>query len=128
MELSRITDLTIRYLRKEITLAEQAELNEWLDQSPVNRERFVQRVEEHRLAQSLAIMEDGIDLKESMQAEIIWGQKPVQKLRPYWRRVALAAVFIPLAGICLVVLWLYKGRHVIAPQQTIAVHDLLPGG
>ncbi len=128
MELSRITDLTIRHLTKEITLAEQAELDEWLDQSPVNRERFAQRVEEQRLAQSLVIFEDGNDLKESMRAQIVWEQQPVRKLRPLWRRVAMAAIFIPLAGICLLVLWLYKGRRVTAPQQAIAIHDLLPGG
>lgn len=57
MNSNRITDLTWKYLKSEISDAEREELNEWLS-DPVNRERFEQRIKMEGVLEGVISVDD----------------------------------------------------------------------
>jgi transmembrane sensor len=106
MDINRITDLTLKYIRKEILPEEQAELDEWLDRSPYNRERFEARIKEENILTAISIFQEAESIKPVAITQMVW-QKELQqpnkhhitKTRLWWRTLAIAAVFIGLVAI-----------------------------
>jgi len=126
MDMNRITALTVKYLRKEITPAEMEELEAWKKQSPVNAQRFEDRVNAENLAESIAIMEEAEHIKQKARENLRFpGQAKVRTLP--WLRLAIAAVFIGLIATG-IVLWQEKQEKPIPQAGVTVTHDLAPGG
>jgi transmembrane sensor len=119
----RLTVLTLKYIHGELTVEEQVELDQWLDASPDNRQRFEERIRPENILKNLAFKEAARESKESAKARMDWGTAKVVSLpKRRWGRVA-AAILIPLVvgG----ALFFLKESHRFKKE---AVVDILPGG
>ncbi len=119
----RLTELTLKYITGELTVEEQAELEEWLKADPINRERFEARVSEEGISEGLAVWQAGHESKVSALDRMDWGRP-----KPMWRRMAVvAAVLIVFSSVG--ILFLLNGRgKTLAEPTTRVVSDLPPGG
>lgn len=121
-----ISVLIAAHLQGNITDAQQAELNNWLEQRPENREHFDKAYQEYVLNENLRVYEsaDRDSIWRKTMAKIDAGKKdevPVRKLYPF-RRIAIAAAIATLifsAG-----LFYYNQGH---PDQVVYKNDIAPG-
>jgi transmembrane sensor len=94
----RLTMLTLKFIHGELTLEEQMELDAWLEASPVNRQRFQQRIDPENMLKAMAIREAASEGKEVANARMNW-ETSVRQNR-HWGRISIAAaaIIIILAG------------------------------
>jgi len=129
----RITELTIKYIKEELSPAEEIELNEWLDSSPGNRERFNERIREENILEGLAVWEDARAGKAAARARIdLADGDPKQsrlvqlrsRIRGAW---VAAAILVIISGAWL--LWFnQKGASIPLANKATINNDLPPGG
>lgn len=121
-----ISVLIAAHLQGNITDAQQAELNKWLEQRPENREHFDKAYQEYVLSENLKVYESANrdSIWRKTMAKIDAGKKnevPVRKLYPF-RRIAIAAAIATItfgAG-----LFYYNQGH---PDQVVYKNDIAPG-
>jgi len=96
-DLDRITDLIAGHLRKELSEAEQTELEQWVQKSQSNSEFFLQATNEEFLSGLMVKFGEadraGTRLRAALNRKM--GGKLVRMQRPNWRKyVAAASVII----------------------------------
>ncbi len=127
-ELQRINDLTIKYVTRTITPAEQIELDQWLDSDPINRERFEKRGNIDATWEGLALLEEGDLRGEKLRSEGILPKdnSPIyRRKRIKWQWYSGVAAVLLLA---VVLIYLFeRTNHVSIPLVSAPV-DLPPGG
>jgi ferric-dicitrate binding protein FerR (iron transport regulator) len=134
----RIAELNLKYVQGTISPEEMAELEAWNDQSPENRERFIQRINDLNILTNLALFQEAEDHKaEAMAGVDLAGMefsaaKPrprIVQISTKWWRVSAAAVFVVLVSV--VCYRLLNDRapvsNKIAVERPVQPNDLLPG-
>lgn len=132
---NRITELTWKYVKEELSPGEQAELDAWLA-DPYNRERFEERVKVENILKSTVFRSmakddlDGIGRmrgQEAGEASVIQSREPEVVHRRVFRLVAAAAVVALVAGSSL---WWWHERQPLPGAGVAAVQKepLGPGG
>jgi len=129
--LQRINDLTIRYVKGIITPEEQAELDLWLNEHPINWERFNLRIKEDEILESLAFEEEGNRkyeivperLKEILDPAPVL--QPHKRIRARWYSVSAAAILLLVIG-----LWLITRNKQNVPASVASNKPIVlpPGG
>jgi transmembrane sensor len=136
--MDRIKQLLLRFLREDISPAEQAELDTWIAAAPANRALLEELQDPARLAEALAKL-DQLHRQEAWArvesyaathrlAVLMGDDRSVRRRRIVRWSSAAAAVVLLVAG---PVLWLQKTKKNQAPAVAVAaapVHDALPGG
>src|SRR5580704_155490 len=89
----RITELTLKYLRDELSADERAELDAWLA-DPYNKARFDERVGMDHILEKIMVI--GAAREEADSAG--WQPQIQGKYRLRWMVAAAAAVVVVLAG------------------------------
>lgn len=124
-----ISVLIAAHLQGNITDAQQAELENWLEQRPENRQHFDKAYQEYVLSENLRVY-------ESADRDSIWrktiarinadkkNEVPVRKLYPF-RRIAIAAAIATMifgAGL------FYNNLNIQGhTDQVVYKHDIAPG-
>ena len=131
----RLTILTLKFINDELTLEEQMELEAWLEASPVNRQRFQQRVDPQNMLKAMAIRETASEGKEAAKARMNW-EASVQQNRPdaivlqrrRWGRISIAAAVVMMVLAGSVFLLFRRTRQEGKAELARVVADLPPGG
>lgn len=131
----RLTMLTLKFINGELTLEEQMELEAWLEASPVNRQRFQQRIDPENMLKAMAIREAAGEGKETAKARMNW-ETGVQENRPdviplkerRWGRISIAAAVIVMVLAGSIFLLFKRTRQGGTADLTRIVADLPPGG
>ena len=136
MDTRRITLLTLKYIRGEISPEEQAELNAWLDASPLNRERFNERIKSENILLAHALLQEAEDVKEGTMQRLYENPSadpptparvmPLPGRR--WVRIAVAAAVL---GVVFGGAWLWMSKNTITNHSVASAapaKDFLPGG
>lgn len=138
MELDRhrITELTLKYVRRELSPEERVELEAWFDASPYNRERFEERIRVESLLEGIVVWENTRENMAAVEEGIDWSRvgeepAPVREIsrapRRWGRLAAAAAVLAILVGGAL--WWESRKAGKSADIAGVGVsHDLPPGG
>jgi len=131
----RITELTLRYVRQEISPEEKIELQEWLDASPINRKRFEQRIRAENLLEGIALWQEAEERApafDAMMGKRLEETSPIHKrvlfLNGRWGSLVVAASVLAVA-VGATWLWSMHGTRRVpqGPPANIAA-DLAPGG
>jgi len=122
----RLTMLTLKFIDGELTLEEQMELEAWLEASPVNRQRFQQRIDPENMLKAMAIREAASEGKEAAKARMNW-ETSVRRDR-HWGRISIAAAAIIIILVGSVFLLFRKTRQGGTAELAQVVADLPPGG
>ena len=122
----RLTVLTLKYIKGELTIEEQVELEQWLNVSPLNRERFEERIQPENILEGLALRDGARDRKAAVMGRIDWVAESISMPQRRWGRMA-AAILIPLI-IGSMVLFLHKTGHPGKDKVAQLTSDLPPGG
>ncbi len=106
MDPKRLTDLTIQYLNHELSPEGAAELNEWLDKDPSNRERFGKRTSEENIIRSYIASEEARAAKPAMLEEMPWvKEKERTGLLRLIKLFAFKAAAVVIVGCGILVYW-----------------------
>jgi ferric-dicitrate binding protein FerR (iron transport regulator) len=124
----RINELTTRYVQGIITPQEHAELEVWLNEHPINRERFNARINEDDELESLAFIEEGERrapivrerLKEFLDPAPIL--QPLKRMHRIWYAASAAALLFLVTG-----LWLMTQKRQNVPTSVATNKVISPG-
>ena len=130
----RLTTLTVKYIKSELTVEEQLELDQWLNAAPGNRERFEERIRLESVVKGIAILEAAKERKEAVKTDMDWtsagrgemGNESVPMTRRRWTRMVAAAAVIVLVVASFLVRKGFR-QHGKDPVDKVAA-DLPPGG
>jgi ferric-dicitrate binding protein FerR (iron transport regulator) len=106
--LKRINELTTRYAQGIITPKERLELEIWLNEHPINRERFEVRIKEDDALESLAFQEEGARRAPIVRERLREFLDPTPVIQPYkririiWYAASAAVLLFLVTGIWLV--------------------------
>jgi len=129
--LQRIQELTIKHVNGSITLAEQVELDAWLDEHPKNRDRFELRINEENTWSTLAAMEEGEQLASQpgpvlnyIRNDLSGNPSKTRHLRR-WAVASAAALLLFASGI---ILYKNGGHEAPVSASNTKPVTLPPGG
>ncbi len=136
-QIERIAELSLKYLQGSLTREEEMELEAWNNESPLNRERFEQRIRDEHILTRLALYQeaesDRAEVKARMNFTPIGYQQKIVRISHKWWRISAAAVFVVVISVvCFLLLGNEKGDYKGATSATGSVklaqgNDLLPG-
>ena len=124
-----IQQLIAKHLRNELSNEESADLQQWLESSPLNKEKFEELTVDENLLEKLRLFYQVREGKGRVWQRI--DQHTGSHSTIVWFRIAkVAAVFLVLIGAAAVWLWVQQNqkpipRHVV--QQSNVPSDLKPG-
>jgi len=115
-------DILFKYLKGELTPAEQVELDQWLSSSANNKILFDQLNDQKWMSAELEKME-GYDAKErwnELKQRCGIGEVPIRNL--FWKRIAVAASILLIIGLGSYFLF-FNNKSTDDGQPTIAKQD-----
>ncbi|ADY50658.1 anti-FecI sigma factor, FecR [Pseudopedobacter saltans DSM 12145] len=126
----RISDLVVKYIRKELNMQEQSELNQWIESDSENKALFERLVKERNIEEESNLFSTGN--KQQAWQNIMNRTEGVElkHRRGSYMKYAAAIAFLILSFFAVIKFKLFSGENLLKESQVAKVEptEIFPGG